>query len=153
PAPAPVAEVPSSLPLQKAKKLKDVEADGSAIRITGDGELAYKAFQLAGPDRVVVDISGVRNGVAKKNITVNDSVVTRSRIGQFPPDVIRVALDLDAKTPYAVARQGQSLVVTFGGAPAPVAPAPVQVARTVNVTAPAPAPEPVKQAKSAPPAD
>jgi type IV pilus assembly protein PilQ len=130
--PAPVAE---ALPLSKAKKLKDVSAAGSAIRITGDGELTYKAFQLTGPDRVVLDISGVRNGVAKKNITVNDSVVKGVRIGQFSPDVIRVVLDLNAKTTYDVARQGESLVVTFGGAPAPAMPL---VAHVDNPPAPAP---------------
>jgi len=138
--PAPVAE---ALPLPKAKKLKDVAAAGSAIRITGDGELTYKAFQLTGPDRVVVDISGVRNGVAKKNIDVNDSVVKRVRIGQFSPEVIRVVLDLDSKTTYDVARQGESLVVTFGGAPAPAAPL---VAHVDSTPAPAPPPAPVKSA-------
>jgi len=139
--PAPVAE---ALPLPKAKKLKDVAAAGSAIRITGDGELTYKAFQLAGPDRVVLDISGVRNGVAKKNIDVNDSVVKRVRIGQFSPDVIRVVMDLDSKTTYDVARQGESLVVTFGGAPAPAMPL---VAHVDIPPAPAPAkPAPVKSA-------
>jgi type IV pilus assembly protein PilQ len=142
--PAPVAE---ALPLAKAKKLKDVAAAGSAIRITGDGELTYKAFQLRGPDRVVLDISGVRNGVVKKNIDVSDSVVKRVRIGQFSPDVIRVVLDLDSKTTYDVARQGESLVVTFGGAPAPAMPLVAHVDTT-----PAPAPAPVKSApvKSAP---
>jgi len=127
--PAPAA---ASGPLPKAKKLKDVAAVGSAIRITGDGELTYRAFQLAGPDRVVVDISGVRNAVVKKNITVDDSVVKRVRIGQFSPDVIRVVLDLDSKATYDVSRQGENLVVTFGGAPAPV------IASTIK----APAPEP-----------
>jgi type IV pilus assembly protein PilQ len=131
--PMPVAE---ALPLQKAKKLKDVEPAGSAIRITGDGELTYKAFQLTGPDRVVLDISGVRNAVVKKNIVVNDSVVKRVRIGQFSPDVIRVVLDLGSKSSYDVARQGESLVVTFGGAPAPAMPP--QVAQVIEAPAPAP---------------
>ena len=119
--PAPVV-TSEALPLPKAKKLKDVATQGSAIRITGDGELTYKSFQLTGPDRVVLDISGVRNAVARKNITVNDSVVKRVRIGQFSPDVIRVVMDLDSRTSYDVARQGESLVVTFGGAAAPAAP-------------------------------
>jgi len=136
--PAPVAD---ATPLPKAKKLKDVAPAGSAIRITGDGELTYKAFQLTGPDRVVLDISGVRNAVAKKNIAVNDSVVKRVRIGQFSPDVIRVVLDLDSKTTYDVARQGESLVVTFGGAPAPAAP------QVIAQATPAPQPMP----KAAPP--
>ncbi|HEY4639983.1 MAG TPA: type IV pilus secretin PilQ [Thermoanaerobaculia bacterium] len=138
PAPAQLAVV-ESRPAGKAKKLKDVAVDGSAIRISGDGELTYKAFQLAGPDRVVLDISGVRNAVAKKNIIVNDSVVKRVRIGQFSPDVIRVVLDLDSKATYDVARQGESLVVTFGGAPAPAAPQ--QVIAVNNPPAP-PAPKP-----------
>jgi type IV pilus assembly protein PilQ len=147
PAPAQVTLV-DSRPLSKAKKLKDVATEGSAIRITGDGELTYKAFQLTGPDRVVVDISGVRNAVTKKNIIVNDSVVKRVRIGQFSPDVIRVVLDLDSKTTYDVARQGESLVVTFGGAPAPAAPQPVIAVNNPPAPKPAapkpPAPEPVK---------
>ena len=141
PAPAPVAE---ALPLSKAKKLKDVSAAGSAVRITGDGELTYKSFQLTAPDRVVVDISGVRNGFAKKNITVDDAVVKGVRIGQFSPDVIRVVLDLKSKTTYDVARQGESLVVTFGGAPAPAMPL------VAHVDNPPPAPEKAAKPAAAP---
>lgn len=138
---APLEQAPvvtsEALPLPKAKKLKDVAPQGSAIRITGDGELTYKAFQLTGPDRIVLDISGVRNAVAKKNITVNDSVVKRVRIGQFSPDVIRVVMDLDSKSSYDVARQGESLVVTFGGAAAPAAP-PQVIAQATPPPPPAP---------------
>jgi len=146
--PAPVV-TSETLPLPKAKKLKDVATQGSAIRITGDGELTYKAFQLTGPNRVVLDISGVRNAVARKNIAVNDSVVKRVRIGQFSPDVIRVVMDLDSKTSYDVARQGESLVVTFGGAAAPAAPqviaqaTPPPPAPKIETPAPTPAQVPV----------
>src|SRR4051812_9905183 len=139
-----------ALPLPKAKKLKDVATQGSAIRITGDGELTYKAFQLTGPDRIVLDISGVRNAVAKKNIVVTDSVVKRVRIGQFSADVIRVVMDLDSKSSYDVARQGESLVVTFGGAAAPAAPQviaqatpPPPPAPKIETPAPTPAQVPV----------
>src|SRR6185369_2371254 len=59
------------------------------------------------------------------------------------PDVIRVVLDLDSKTTYDVARQGESLVVTFGGAPAPAMPQQVAVAHDT------PAPEPVHVAPAA----
>lgn len=150
---APVEQTPvvttEALPPAKAKKLKNVATDGSAIRITGDGELTYKAFQLTGPDRVVLDISGVRNAVPKKSMIVNDSVVKRVRIGQFSSDVIRVVMDLDSKSTYDVARQGDSLVVTFGGAPAPAAPPQVVAQATpppapkIETPAPAPAQVPV----------
>src|SRR5581483_3736221 len=143
-APIEPAAVADSRPLAKAKKLKDVAAAGSAVRITGDGELTYKSFQLASPDRVVIDITGVRNGVAKKTIAVNDPLVKGVRIGQFSTDVIRVVVDLNSKTTYDVARNGENLVVTFGGAPAPASmmartAAPEQkapAASTVAVTAP-----------------
>jgi len=140
-APIEQVSVADSRPIPKAKKLKDVAAAGSAIRISGDGELTYKSFQLASPDRVVIDISGVRNAVAKKAIVVNDQVVKGVRIGQFSSDVIRVVVDLNSKTTYDVARNGENLVVTFGGAPAPAS----MMARSEQrTTLPEPASAPVK---------
>lgn len=133
----PVA-VADSRPLPKAKKLKDVAAAGSAVRITGDGELSYKSFQLASPDRVVIDITGVRNAVTRKAIAVNDQMIKGVRIGQFSSDVIRVVVDLNGKTTYDVARNGENLVVTFGGAQAP----PSMMAKSV-VPEKAAVPEPV----------
>jgi type IV pilus assembly protein PilQ len=127
--PAPVVTA-EALPLPKATTLRAIEPDGSAIRITGNGEISYKAFRLNNPERVVLDLTGVRNAMARKTIDVNDAVVKRVRVAQFSPDVTRVVLDLGSKTTYDVARQGESLVVTFGGAPVPAA-------STVTVAEPA----------------
>jgi type IV pilus assembly protein PilQ len=130
---APPAAEPVAVPIAaasgvKAKRLQHVEASGSGanvqVRISGDGSLAYKAFILENPSRLVIDLSGVKNAVLKPNVTVSDAVVKRIRVGQFataPTPVARVVLDLASKSQYHIAEDGDALRVTFGDAQAAVA--------------------------------
>ena len=132
-APAAAPAEPVAIPVAtttgaKAKKLQHVEASGSGanvqVRISGDGSLNYKAFTLENPSRLVIDFSGVKNNVARSNVTVSDAVVKRIRVGQFatvPTPVARVVLDLASKSQYHIAEDGDALRVTFGEAPAAVA--------------------------------
>src|SRR5947209_3704392 len=134
---APPAAEPVAVPMAtasgvKAKKLQHVEASGSGaniqVTISGDGSLAYKAFTLENPSRLVIDLTGVKNAVAKSNVTVADAVVKRIRVGQFataPAPVARVVLDLASKSPYHIVEDGDALRVTFGAAPPAVAAAPM----------------------------
>jgi type IV pilus secretin PilQ/predicted competence protein len=137
-----------ALPSTPAKRLKNIETHGSAVRLTGDGEIQYKAFRLNNPERVVLDLNGVRNTTTRKTIPVSDSVVKRVRVAQFAPDVTRVVMDLDSNTAFNVSREGDHLLVTFGGAATPAfaavpaisdEPKPVAIVETPKRETPKPA--------------
>jgi len=122
-APAPkVAEaVPAVEPLaaQKAKSVRRVATTGQganlAVDITGDGAMDnYKAFRLDNPARLVVDIKGVKDRVAKSAMDVNNGAVKKVRVAQFAPDVTRIVVDLTGKTEYAVTPAADRLRITFG---------------------------------------
>ncbi|HEX9983432.1 MAG TPA: type IV pilus secretin PilQ [Thermoanaerobaculia bacterium] len=155
PAPAPARaeisiEVPAE-PLKKAKNVRRVETasvDGDVeVRISGDGSMTYKAFRLENPARLVVDLNGVKNGVAKNAVEVDDDVVKRVRVAQFqtaPVPVTRVVIDLTGKSEYTIRNVGDSVRVAFGAAQFGTA-----APRTAAAT-PKPVQQPVQQAMQQP---
>jgi len=145
---APKVEAPvitnDAMPVADAKAVRRVATSGQGetleVHITGDGALkSYKAFRLNNPDRLVIDINGVKDRVSKSALEVNDGAVKRVRVAQFAPEVTRIVFDLNSKTEYAVTPSRDMLRVTFGenakmaaAAPVPAAPidAPVTIAET-----------------------
>jgi type IV pilus assembly protein PilQ len=135
-------------PANKAKTLKKIETSGAGaameVRLATDGDVAYNAFKLEKPSRVVIDLTGVNNKLAKNIINVSDPVVKKIRVSQFksaPDAVTRVVLDVDETTGYRVTKAGDALRITFGDAPAAVAATPVP-----PPPAPAPKQEPPRVA-------
>ena len=129
---APVVEAPivitESLPANKATTLKKIETNGTGsaieVRLATDGDVAYNAFKLEKPSRVVIDLTGVNDKLAKNIINVSDPVVKRIRVSQFksaPEAVTRVVLDIDEKASYHVTKSGDALNITFDAAPAVIA--------------------------------
>jgi type IV pilus assembly protein PilQ len=128
---AQVAEAPvvtEALPANKATTLKKIETSGAGaameVRLATDGDVAYNAFKLEKPSRIVIDLTGVNNKLAKNIINVSDPLVKRIRVSQFksaPEAVTRVVLDVDEKASYQIAKSGDVLNVTFGAAPAVIA--------------------------------
>jgi type IV pilus assembly protein PilQ len=128
---ATVAEAPvvtESLPSNKATALKKIETNGAGsaieVRLATDGDVAYNAFKLEKPSRIVIDLTGVNDKLAKNIINVSDPVVKRIRVSQFksaPEAVTRVVLDVDEKASYHVVKSGDALSITFGAAPAVIA--------------------------------
>jgi len=148
PAPEPAVITESLPPANKAKTLKKIETSGTGaameVRLATDGDVSYNAFKLEKPSRVVIDLSGVNDKLAKNIINVSDPVVKKIRVSQFksaPDAVTRVVLDVDEKTGYQVTKAGDALRITFSGAPAAVAAAPVP-----PPPAPAPKQEPPRVA-------
>jgi type IV pilus assembly protein PilQ len=139
----PVADAPvvteALPPANKAKTLKKIETSGAgsaiAVRLATDGDVAYNAFKLEKPSRVVIDLTGVDDKLAKNIINVSDPVLKRIRVSQFksaPDAVTRVVLDVEEKTAYRVTKAGDALQITFGDSPAMAA---------APVAAPVPAPK------------
>jgi type IV pilus assembly protein PilQ len=127
------AVVTESLPpANKAKTLRKIETSGAGpameVRLATDGDVAYNAFKLEKPSRVVIDLNGVNDKLLKNVINVSDPMVKRIRVSQFksaPDAVTRVVLDVDEKAGYHVTKSGDALRITFGDAPAMAAtPAP-----------------------------
>src|SRR5258708_6052207 len=152
--------------LPRAKTLKNVTTstrDGSVeVTLAADGELAYKAFTLESPTRVVLDLTGVHNKFARSSIATGDATVSRIRISQFTPDVTRVVLDLSQKSDYHVAVDREHLRVTFGppdavavkNEPAPIVAEAAPAAEPLKTAQAMPPPEPVLVTpKAAPPAE
>jgi type IV pilus assembly protein PilQ len=144
---APVVTEPLP-PSKKARTLNKIETSGAGaaleVRLATDGDVAYNTFKLEKPSRIVIDLSGVNDKLARNIINVSDSSLKRIRVSQFkaaPDAVTRVVLDVDAKTTYQVTKSGDALRITFGGSPAMVAtpvPMPKQEQPRVAVTPVAP---------------
>jgi type IV pilus assembly protein PilQ len=145
---ASVTEAPvvtESLPSNKATALKKIETSGAGaameVRLATDGDVAYNAFKLEKPSRIVIDLTGVNDKLAKNIINVSDPMVKRIRVSQFksaPDAVTRVVLDVDEKASYHLTKSADALNITFGSAPAvPVIAEPA--------TKPAPVPTPKKE--------
>jgi N-acetylmuramoyl-L-alanine amidase len=58
------------------------------------GDITYKSFSLANPQRFVVDFKNASAAFDPAPIAVNDAVVKQVRFGQFSPKVFRVVCDL-----------------------------------------------------------
>ncbi len=122
----------------RAKNVRKVETGGTGeniqITIAGDGALKYRAFTLEAPSRLVIDLEGVKNSVAKGSIDVSGAIVKRVRVGQFksaPDPVARVVVDVDSKPEYRILDEGDRLRVVFGAAAIAAAQAPSPVPQTV----------------------
>jgi type IV pilus assembly protein PilQ len=112
----------------------DVVAEGpnTVVLIAGDGEFAYSTFQLANPDRFVVDLDGVVNQSARSSAPLDGEILARIRVSQFkqqPEPVSRVVFDLRQTVPPTIERGPEGLVVRFSTDPA---------AQLAAVNAPAP---------------
>jgi type IV pilus assembly protein PilQ len=157
PEPVVTAEVIS---LPKATSLKKIETTGSGssieVQLAADGDVAYNAFKLANPARVVVDLNGVKDKLAKNIVNVDGDLVKKIRVSQFkgaPDPVTRVVFDLSQAADFHVAKVADRLQVSFGetakaaavDAPSVAAASrPAPVAETVAHTeAPAPSVEAV----------
>ncbi|HEY6331877.1 MAG TPA: type IV pilus secretin PilQ [Blastocatellia bacterium] len=97
------------------------EPAGRGLRIVldADGRIDFKDFALAGPDRIVVDVIGVRSEIETKTMAVDQAGIDRIRIGQPNSGVVRIVLDSKQKVAYRIQRERQSLLIDIGQVPAP----------------------------------
>lgn len=68
--------------------IRNVETTAEGFRIDGTMMVRMRAFRLAAPDRLVVDLFG-----AKLNARVNEELPNQVRVGQFSPDVVRIVVE------------------------------------------------------------
>jgi type IV pilus assembly protein PilQ len=83
------------------------------VEISG-GQVRWTDFSLAGPPRVVVDIAGARSSLPGSRYEGLDRGGVRGvRTSQHAPDVVRVVVDLDRETGYAVERVPEGLRISL----------------------------------------
>jgi len=129
------------------------DATGVSIHLTSGQRLEGKVFTLDNPPRVVVDLPGVINRVARRVHPVGAGGVVRVRVAQHatePTPVVRVAVDLESAQPYTLEATADGALLRVG---APPEAAPVTVAEATPVPAAAePEPAPVETTTAASPA-
>ena len=94
----------------KATTLKKIETTGAGaaieVRLATDGDVAYNAFKLEKPSRIVIDLTGVNDKLAKNIINVSDPVVKRIRVSQFKsaPEPSRASCSTSMRRPAITSR-------------------------------------------------
>ncbi|MCI0487463.1 MAG: AMIN domain-containing protein [Blastocatellia bacterium] len=90
------------------------EKSDSSVRVLVDAEHAvgFDHFTLTDPPRIVVDLERARSIFNSKTIPVSKAGIERVRIGSPGQGTIRIVLDLEKPIPYAVVRDGNSIIIT-----------------------------------------
>jgi type IV pilus secretin PilQ/predicted competence protein len=104
--------------LKPATALRAVrtEPGGAGIRILldADGQVEFKDFTLTNPERIVIDVIGVKSDFGNKTMEIDSAGIERLRVGQPSARVVRIVLDSKQKVAYRVVREGASLVIEVG---------------------------------------
>lgn len=111
-------DVPSLVTVGGQANLKSISYDKNALRIHLDKKVPYRVFSLSRPPRVIVELSQTVHGAKPYEAAVNDGVLDRIRSAQFkssPEMVTRVVLDIKKMVPYQSKREGDGIVLSFGG--------------------------------------
>jgi type IV pilus assembly protein PilQ len=102
-------------------RVTGLRLDGSSgqtaltIQVLG-GTVRWSDFALDGPPRVVVDISGARSELPGDRFEgINRGGISSVRSSQYQNDVVRVVIDLQRSSHYAITRVPEGIRVSFGG--------------------------------------
>ena len=128
------AEPSAQQTAQQNKLLRTVSADEEGIVIAVNGGVdKFNAFKLTKPDRIVLDLPGVKSAITAKSIAIDKFAVAQVRQGIYP-DKIRIVLDAAKSTlpPYKIIKNEGGLKV-------------ILVAEPVTPPGPAPVAEPTKE--------
>lgn len=115
------AVAPDTAPAILPKVLRAVTTNDEGIEIDVTGGVdAFNAFKLTKPDRVVLDLPGVKCGMVARSIAINKFTVGQARLGIYP-DKVRIVFDA-AKgflPAYQVIKSSDGVKVLFVKAPVP----------------------------------
>jgi N-acetylmuramoyl-L-alanine amidase len=71
----------------------------------------YNAMRLTGPDRLVVDIPGMKAPANQKTINVNSKLISTIRYAKLGSNTARVVLDINSQMQYNVLEKNGKLVL------------------------------------------
>jgi N-acetylmuramoyl-L-alanine amidase len=122
--------------------------DVTRIAIETDSEAQYRAERLDSPDRIFLDLAGVRRQSGThglQTIPVGDRLVKQIRIALLQPTVVRVVLDLTAPAEYSISQltnPDRIIVELRMPGPGPALPPARSVTGSHTLVEPAPTPTP-----------
>jgi len=91
-----------------------VAQDFLAIEIEADSFLKFNKFELAAPDRIILDISGIDDIKSGRRFEIGESPVLEVRLGMFESDTARVVIYVDSSlSSYSVEKTQKGLKVIF----------------------------------------
>ena len=88
-------------------------SDRTEVLIRVDGDVSVKDFALAKPHRVVLDITGARQGLSLEFSDIQRGGVEGLRVSQYQRGVVRVVVDLTQRVHYRVDQEDGAIVVSF----------------------------------------
>jgi type IV pilus assembly protein PilQ len=88
-------------------------SDRTEVVIHVDGDVNVKNFALANPHRVVLDITGAKQGPALQFGDIKRGGVSGLRVGQYQRDIVRVVIDVTQRVNYHIDQTAEGIVVTF----------------------------------------
>lgn len=114
--PETVMKTSASAVIIKGVDVKKLQ-DKILLYVTGSAQLRYKIRESENPDKVIFEFYNAVLGMKEKSVDVIQGNVTKARVYQSqktPVPVVRVALDLEAKTKYEaqLTPEGKQLLVT-----------------------------------------
>ncbi len=91
-----------------------VAQDFLAIEIVADSFLKFNTFELAAPDRIILDISGIDDIKSGRRFEIGEPPVLEVRLGMFEYDTARVVIYVDSGShSYSVEKTQKGLKVIF----------------------------------------
>lgn len=84
--------------------IHDTSAGAVIIDIAATQPVAYRTFQLSGPERLVVDLKGARKAISRRVYPAESQLLRRVRVGQWrsDPPIVRVVADLNGTPAFSV---------------------------------------------------
>ncbi len=94
-----------------------IRTDDVGLTVIADDMITtYNSMQLDDPARLVIDIPGVKDQLAKKVYSLQSSIVEKVKVGQHPGKV-RFAIYFKGKLPaYTIQKDNNKLLVLWNGA-------------------------------------
>jgi type IV pilus assembly protein PilQ len=88
-------------------------SDRTEVVIQVDGNVTVKDFALANPHRVVLDITGAKQGLALEFSDIRRGGVAGLRVGQYQRDIVRVVIDMTQRVNYQVEQTDDGIRISF----------------------------------------
>jgi polysaccharide biosynthesis/export protein len=83
------------------------------VSVVSGGNLFCTFFRLNGPNRLVLDCPGAKAQLEHTSIGVNLDPVRAVHIHQLKTDLVRVVIDLERESPYAIHTDARAITVFF----------------------------------------
>jgi len=104
----------ASAPLASISAVEVAEpGQHTTVRISGTGELHYRASRLDSPPRLVLDFADTRLNVQKMKVASDYAPVVDVRMGQPNPGQSRIVIDLAKQVPYNAQVDGADVTISF----------------------------------------